>query len=155
MKKLINFIAKLGGLIAFGAAVYKLVKLIKKELDDKDISDYLEELMEEFEDDDDDYEDYEDCTCGDCTCEDCTCDGKGSTMTAEDVILEKIYSETSENEEEHLESSEADVIVEKTIYSNLAEDIRQSEEELEAAKEKVENVQDKGFRLARINKRRK
>jgi len=147
MKKLINFIAKLGGLIAFGAAVYKLVKLIKKELDDKDISDYLEELMEEFEDDDDDYEDYDDCTCDDCTCEDCTCDdctcdGKGSTMTAEDVILEKIYSETSENEEEHLEPSEADVIVEKTIYSNLAEDIRQSEEELEAAKEKVENVQD-------------
>lgn len=152
MKKLINFIAKLGGLIAFGAAVYKLVKLIKKELDDKDISDYLEELMEEFEDDDDDYED-----CDDCTCEDCTCDGKGSTMTAEDVILEKIYSETSENEEEHLEPSEADVIAEKIVYSNLAEDIRQSEEELEAAKEKVENVQDKGFRLARrrLNNRRK
>ena len=154
MKKLINFIAKLGGLIAFGAAVYKLVKLIKKELDDKDASDYLEELLEEFEDDDDDYEDCGDCTCEDCTCEDCTCDGKGSTMTAEDVILEKIYSETSENEE-HLEPSEADVIIEKIVYSNLAEDIRQSEEELEAAKEKVENVQDKGFRLARINKRRK
>lgn len=69
MKKLINFIAKLGGLIAFGAAVYKLVKLIKKELGDKDISDYLEEILEEFKDDDD----GDDCTCGDCTCEDCTC----------------------------------------------------------------------------------